>query len=123
MGDLRKIVGGAVVVFLVAGIAGCGHGDRGHPVSARISGKVEQSGGRYPGIHSPPQWIDVLVTDADRAPFWEESGNKRGLFSFVLPKGDYQVSVRDGVGACGRPQHVSVHSSEGIALSFICTIM
>ncbi|GAB2830758.1 hypothetical protein GCM10027176_38900 [Actinoallomurus bryophytorum] len=106
---------------MVAGIAGCAHGDGGHPVSARISGKVEQSGGRYPGIHSPPRWIDVRVTDAARAPVGEESGN-RSAFSIVLSKGDYQVSVRDEAGVCGRPQDVAVHSSKSIALGFFCPI-
>jgi hypothetical protein len=52
MRDLRKAVGSAVGVFLVAGIAGCAHGDGGHPVSARVSGKVEMVGGRYgPELH------------------------------------------------------------------------
>jgi hypothetical protein len=117
MRDLRKVVG----VFLVAATAGCAHGDGGHRISARISGKVEMAGGRYPGIHSPPQRIDVLVTDAARAPVWRESVS-RAVFSFMLPKGDYQASVRDGGGACGRPQDVSVHSSESVDLSFICAI-
>lgn len=114
--------GCSVLALLVAGIAGCAHGDGGHSVSARVSGKVEMAGGRYPGVHSPPSWIDVRMTDAERAPFWEEWGDKRGLFSFVLPEGRYQVSVRDGVGACGRPQDVSLHSSKSIALSFFCPI-
>jgi hypothetical protein len=114
-GRVRKICAGAV---LVMGIAGCSHG---HQVSARISGKVEMAGGPYPGVHSPPHRFDVLVTDTARTPLWEESGG-RGVFSFVLSKGDYQVSVRDGAVACGRPQDVSVHSSKSIALSFVCAM-
>jgi hypothetical protein len=112
---IRKVCAGAV---LVAGIAGCSHGD---PVSARISGKVEMSGGRYPGIHSPPQRADVLVTGAARATVRRESVST-GLFAFTLPKGGYQVSVRAGGLPCGRPQDVAVRSSESIALSFICQI-
>ena len=115
----RKAAGSAFLVFLVAGIAGCTHG--GATASARISGKVERSGGRYPGIHSPPQRADVLVTDAARATVRQEFVGA-GLFTFTLPKGDYQVSVRTEVGACGRPQDVSAHSGESIDLSFICEI-
>ena len=113
--------GCAVLAFLVAGTVGCGHGDGGHPVSARISGEVEMAGGPYPGVHSPPHRFDVLVTDTARAPLWEESG-RRGVFSFVLSKGDYRVSVRDGAVACGRPQDVSVHSGKSITLTFVCAM-
>jgi hypothetical protein len=41
--------GCAVLAFLVAGTVGCGHGDGGHPVSARISGEVEMAGAPGPG--------------------------------------------------------------------------
>ena len=118
---MNLTAGCTVLALLVAGTAGCAHGDGGHPVSARVSGKVEQSGGRYPGIHAPPQRADVLVTDVSGATLRQESVSA-GLFTFTLPRGDYQVRVRDGAGACGRPQDVSVHASESIALSFICEI-
>jgi hypothetical protein len=41
--------GCAVLAFLVAGTVGCGHGDGRHPVSARISGKVEMAGASRSG--------------------------------------------------------------------------
>jgi hypothetical protein len=116
-GRARRLCAGAV---LVAGIAGCAH-DGGRPVEARISGNAELSGGRYPGVHSPPQRFDVVVTDAAGAMVWSES-RVTGRFTFVLSKGDYQVSVRAGAGTCGRPQDISVRSRESIALSFVCAV-
>jgi hypothetical protein len=115
-GDLGKVCASAV---LVAGVAACTGG--GHPVSARISGKVELSGGPYPGTLRPPVQAEVLVTDATRSSVRRESVSA-GVFTFALPRGEYQVSARTGNVECGRPRTISVRSSASVSLSFLCEI-